>query len=412
MYDTVENRNFSACAFPLPIDGGHNALCLSSAIALDSLEDQDGATSSWVHFAPFGVWKGHEKGTLTFDKEAFQSIIDNFEAVENDIQVDYDHNSINKQLNGPKPAAGWIKALEVRGTGKNKSDGLWGLVEWTKRAATFIRNKEYKYTSPVIDPKATDRKTKKNIGIELFNAALTNDPFLDGQVPLALERLPLQMDIKITDKDKKPEQAVAADQQSADQNAAMQDGGMGGSVVDKIAESLGMEPAAVEAVMLDKMDEITAIIASASEGEGTPADEATASTQPTAQAAASRTANIKDQQYAAMSKRLADLEKERDNEKRKAIEKHVDEKIEGGFILDNLRDDAIEEYLANYDRAERLFANQVVPLGRNQAKENKGSTQATVKLSDVEENSVRGLVACGYKRETAINKIVAQRKVN
>jgi phage I-like protein len=62
-----------------------------------------------------------------------------------DIPIDYEHQTINADVNGqPAPAAGWIKALEAR------DDGIWGRVEWTKKAASMIAAKEYRYISPVM----------------------------------------------------------------------------------------------------------------------------------------------------------------------------------------------------------------------------------------------------------------------
>lgn len=407
MYDTDHSERFVACEFPLPLDGGRTGVRLSSLISLDSIEEQNGAESSWVHFAPFGVWEGHEQGKLTFDKKNFEEIIANFKALSNDLQVDYEHDSINKQLKGPKPAAGWIKALEIRGNGSDKADGLWAFVEWTKRAAQFIRNREYKYTSPVIDPTAKDRKTNKKIGVELFNAALTNDPFLDGQVPLALERLPLQMEIKIKDKEQQSQGTVAASEQSVDQNAqSLQDEG-GGSVVDKIAETLGMEPAAVESIMLAKMEEIAAIVASESSEDGTPADEATASDQPPQTAAA-------DKWNKALESRIATLEKDKANERKAYVLSHVNKKIDDGYILDDDKELALELYTEDFDRAEKIYKSQLVPLGRKQANEkNQNKSQSSVRLDEIEEDSVRQLCrAWGCSKEVATEKVIALRKAN
>src|SRR5690606_40136635 len=61
-----------------------------------------------------------------------------------DLPIDYEHQSLAADDKaGPVPAAGWIKALEVR-------DGaLWGRVQWTPRAAELIAAREYRYLSPV-----------------------------------------------------------------------------------------------------------------------------------------------------------------------------------------------------------------------------------------------------------------------
>lgn len=84
------------------------------------------------------------------------------------LPVDYEHQTMLAPKNGqPAPAAGWITALQSR------ADGIWGLVEWTPRAANMLANKEYKYISPVFS-----HDTNGNV-LLLLNAALTNMPNLD-----------------------------------------------------------------------------------------------------------------------------------------------------------------------------------------------------------------------------------------
>lgn len=391
---------FCASEFTLPIDGGHRALRLCSAVQLDdtATSDTSGAVSSWVHFAPFGKWLGHEQGPLTFDRKEFETIVANFDKLENDLQVDYEHDSINKQLKGPKPAAGWIKALEIRGNGQHKGDGLWGFVEWVSRAVAFIRNREYKYTSPVIDPDAKDRKTKKKIGMELFNAALTNDPFLDGQMPLALERISMEIKIKDQKLDNTSDKQMNADDPPPEPES-------GGGVFDKIAAMTGMESAAVEAILLEKIDEVAALVAGSAEGDGTPADEPTANADTPKVAAADRWTK-------AMESRIAILERDKKAEKTRFILDHVNSKIEGGFILDSDKDLAIELYTENFDRAERVYGSQLVPLGRHQAKETRSTNGNKIKLSDAETASINGLISCGYSKQSATTKVVALRKGN
>ncbi len=85
-----------------------------------------------------------------------------------DIVIDYEHQTEYTNKNGqPAPASGWIKSLFVR-------DGsVWGKVEWTDKALNHIKNKEYRYISPVIVHK------KSGEVISLESAALTNRPNLE-----------------------------------------------------------------------------------------------------------------------------------------------------------------------------------------------------------------------------------------
>lgn len=90
--------------------------------------------------------------------------------------VDYEHQTLNAEVNGmPAPAAGWITNLVF-----DVHAGLFADVEWTARAKNFIKNGEYRYISPVFgfDPK-TGAVTS------LHSAALTNNPALDGMMEAA-----------------------------------------------------------------------------------------------------------------------------------------------------------------------------------------------------------------------------------
>lgn len=85
------------------------------------------------------------------------------------IAVDYDHQLVHAARNGqPAPAAGWIIDLEAR------KDGIWGLIEWTAKAAAHLAAREYRYISPYF---YSVRKTGEITRI--VNAGLTNDPALE-----------------------------------------------------------------------------------------------------------------------------------------------------------------------------------------------------------------------------------------
>lgn len=142
------------------------------------------AAQAWVHMAMPGEWHGYveddgELGEFSFDAEVFQSLVDRFNAQANPVQIDYEHGSLIHDAT-PKPAAGWIHQLEIR------EGGLWGLCEFTKRAAQMIRDGEYRFSSPVVVWGGNDRKTGEPYMAELHSLALTNSPFLDGQEPIKL----------------------------------------------------------------------------------------------------------------------------------------------------------------------------------------------------------------------------------
>jgi phage I-like protein len=52
-------------------------------------------------------------------------------------------------------------------------------VEWTEKAKKYLANREYRYLSPVFLKKVSDNKVMR-----LINVALTNQPNIDGMIPL------------------------------------------------------------------------------------------------------------------------------------------------------------------------------------------------------------------------------------
>lgn len=123
-----------------------------------------------IQVIPFGH---HDtpKGPFELDDDGVRDIIAAFETQKNDMVIDYEHQTLGGM---EAPAAGWIKKLVNRGT-----DGIWAVVEWTEKARQYIANKEYKYVSPVFLKRISDNRV-----IRLINVALTNQPNIDGMVPL------------------------------------------------------------------------------------------------------------------------------------------------------------------------------------------------------------------------------------
>ncbi|MGE4539218.1 MAG: phage protease [Desulfovibrio sp.] len=93
--------------------------------------------------------------------------------------IDYEHHTLTAKDAGHKAvAAGWIEALAyVPGR------GLFARVAWTEAARAHIQADEYRYISPLFtfDP-ATGAV------LSLVNAALTNNPALDGMAAVAAVR--------------------------------------------------------------------------------------------------------------------------------------------------------------------------------------------------------------------------------
>jgi phage I-like protein len=125
---------------------------------------------SEIQMIPFGTHET-DRGSFTLDAEGILEVVGEFDLRANDMVIDYEHQSLGE---GEAPAAGWIKRLINRG-----ADGVWASVQWTPRAAKYLRNREYRYLSPVFMKRTSDGRV-----VRLLSAALTNTPAIDGMVPV------------------------------------------------------------------------------------------------------------------------------------------------------------------------------------------------------------------------------------
>lgn len=140
---------------------------------------EEGTNTGWVQILPLGTYHhpihGEIKATLDLAQRLSQSA--NARVTGQDLDIDYDHKVQRMD------AAGWIRQTVVR------SDGLWGLVEWTTEAAQKIRDKAYKYFSPEFWSEFVDPRTRQKHRDVLRGGALTNRPFLKGILPINLHEI-------------------------------------------------------------------------------------------------------------------------------------------------------------------------------------------------------------------------------
>lgn len=120
---------------------------------------------------PYGKVDIEGDQAAVLDDESMSLIINSFNRRGNEMVVDYEHQTLK---NDKAPAAGWIKKLVNRG-----KQGLWAVVDWTVTATDFLKNREYRYFSPVFNVRKSDKKI-----INLFNVALTNSPMLNNLQPI------------------------------------------------------------------------------------------------------------------------------------------------------------------------------------------------------------------------------------
>lgn len=111
-----------------------------------------------------------QKGDFNVDEESFELIRKQFKDRKLDLVIDYEHQTLSDVQ---APAGGWIKEL-YKG-----EDAIIAKVEWTAKAAEYLKNKEYRYLSPVVLVRKRDQKATA-----IHSVTLTNTPAIDGMFAL------------------------------------------------------------------------------------------------------------------------------------------------------------------------------------------------------------------------------------
>lgn len=106
-----------------------------------------------------------EKGDFDVDKESFDLMRRRFLERGLDLVIDYEHQTL-KDVQAP--AAGWVTDLILQ------EDAIAAKVEWTPKAKEYLKNREYRYLSPVVLVRNSDHKA-----VKLHSGALTNTPAID-----------------------------------------------------------------------------------------------------------------------------------------------------------------------------------------------------------------------------------------
>jgi phage I-like protein len=165
------------------------------SVATCDLALPPGRAPEWVHLFP---GDGHVKGR---DGRAWElvdpaALVLAFQSGGVDLPIDYEHQNDKPEakLNGPVPAAGWIKEL------RTDDGGVWGRVEWTATASEMIGRREYRFLSPsfLFHPKTLQIMRLKGAGLvhnpNLYLTALANQD--DQMTP---ETIPAKVPAKATD---------------------------------------------------------------------------------------------------------------------------------------------------------------------------------------------------------------------
>ena len=185
-----------------------NYIILSNSLSFEESSYSAQTAHKLVKLLPLGLVHS-TKGDFQVDNESFQAIRCKFTERQLPIPIDYEHQTLKDMQ---APAAGWIKDIVL------KSDGIYGAVAWMERAVEYLKNKEYRYLSPVVLTQGKERWV-----VALHSAALTNSPAIDAMTP-------------VTCSDKPSEGEGGADQGEADSS---------GKGMEALMELLQLDPSAI-----------------------------------------------------------------------------------------------------------------------------------------------------------------------
>lgn len=142
-------------------------------------EDPNVSTETWIQAMPLGKYDHPTYGEIDITPDTVKAYADSVQTGvrSQQLDIDYDHKAYNGE------AAGWVKDAQAR------QDGLWLLVDWTKKAYQLIKDKAYRYFSPEFDDEWTHPKTNVKHTNVIFGGAITNRPFLKDIMPLNLSEV-------------------------------------------------------------------------------------------------------------------------------------------------------------------------------------------------------------------------------
>lgn len=129
------------------------------------------------------------------------------------------------------------------------------------------------------------------------------------------------------------------------------------SLGDRLAESTGFDRSAVLAALLEMADELSEAVAGVLETDGTPAEAKARLKARTVEA------KVKDDQITTLKAQVQKLQAWQESRVKADITAKVDAKIKGGYIRPDQREDAVELYTADPDRADRIFNVRQIPAG-------------------------------------------------
>ena len=141
----------------------------TKAVALNSIglgDFEEGKLPQRILLLPAGQIEGRD-GRKWLNSEP-EAVLEHFTGLGRDLPIDVEHaTEIRAPKGEPAPAAGWIKALS------NEDGAIWGEVEWLDAGKQLVGGRQYRYLSPVILYRPSDR-----VITGLTSVGLTNQPNL------------------------------------------------------------------------------------------------------------------------------------------------------------------------------------------------------------------------------------------
>lgn len=141
---------------------------MSGIICSGDMVDVEGVPEE-IKILPLGHVHS-QKGDFEVDDESVQLIRKEFKSRKLDLVIDYEHQTL-KDVQAP--AGGWIEDI-YKG-----EDAVIAKVRWTDKAKEYLKNREYRYLSPVVIVRKKDRKAAA-----IHSVALTNTPAINGMFAL------------------------------------------------------------------------------------------------------------------------------------------------------------------------------------------------------------------------------------
>lgn len=155
-------------------------------VDLEGIELSETDAPVWLQALPLNKYEHPIHGTIDVTPERVQRFADNVnnKVRGQDLDIDYDHKARSGE------AAGWVTSAQARlNEADPKNNGLWIAVNFTKDAATKLKNKAYRYFSADFLNQWTHPASKQQFNDVLCGGALTNRPFLKDILPINLSEI-------------------------------------------------------------------------------------------------------------------------------------------------------------------------------------------------------------------------------